>query len=314
MIPCRPGVLRGPGGYNEVLRPRRNSPPCGGTGRQAIKPRANSAAGFNDLIINRFSGRCSIPRQRGRWQPRPPGQKLADLPKKWATRIAAQRPKDSKGSERVGVGLAGADADGLVDRGDKNLAVADLPGLGGAADGFDDPLDLVGRHRDLDADLRQEVHRIFGAAIDLGMALLPAIALDLGDGHAVHADGQQRVAYVFELERLDDRYDELHGRILGRFLGTFPRRLVASNGRPLRQSTPPRRGYEWRLGGPCDQVPRDRVPSDFAFAVPNILRFAATSHGGACAYNQRRTLYDSLTGAKTIYLVHSCTATYCSRS
>ena len=62
----------------------------------------------------------------------------------------------------------------------------------------------------------RKVHRVFGAAIDLGMALLPAIALDLGDGHAVHADGQQRVAHVFELERLDDRDDELHGGLLAR--------------------------------------------------------------------------------------------------
>ena len=71
------------------------------------------------------------------------------------------------------VGLAGADADGLVDRGDKNLAVADLPGVGGAADGLD-VLAPIGSNRDLDADLRQEIHRVFGAAIDLGMGLLPA--------------------------------------------------------------------------------------------------------------------------------------------
>src|SRR5688572_4875301 len=41
------------------------------------------------------------------------------------------------GSKRVGVGLAGADAHGLVDRIDKDLAVADLPGLGGPGDGVD---------------------------------------------------------------------------------------------------------------------------------------------------------------------------------
>src|SRR5580700_833129 len=35
------------------------------------------------------------------------------------------QPIESSQLERVGVGFAGADADGLVDRGDKNLAVAD---------------------------------------------------------------------------------------------------------------------------------------------------------------------------------------------
>jgi hypothetical protein len=32
----------------------------------------------------------------------------------------------------------------------------------------------------------------------------------------VHADGEQRVAHVFELERLDDRDDKLHGSLLTR--------------------------------------------------------------------------------------------------
>ena len=40
------------------------------------------------------------------------------------------------------------------------------------------------RHHDLDLDLGQEVHGVFGAAIDLGVALLAAEPLDLGDGHA----------------------------------------------------------------------------------------------------------------------------------
>ena len=56
----------------------------------------------------------------------------------------------------------------------------------------------------------QEIHGIFGAAIDFGVALLPAVALDLGDGHAVDADGEERVAHFFELERFDDGDDELH--------------------------------------------------------------------------------------------------------
>ena len=37
-------------------------------------------------------------------------------------------------------------------------------------------------------DLRQEVHGVFGAAIDFRVALLAAVALDLGDGHALHAE------------------------------------------------------------------------------------------------------------------------------
>jgi hypothetical protein len=52
--------------------------------------------------------------------------------------LLCTRPKSITGPsslQRFGVGLAGADADGLLDRRHKYLAVADLPGLGGRADG-----------------------------------------------------------------------------------------------------------------------------------------------------------------------------------
>ena len=122
--------------------------------------------------------------------------------------LASSRDRPHK---RVGVGLAGADAHRLIDRGDENLAVADLAGLGGADDGVDHLVDAVGRHRHLDPDLGQEVHRVFGAAVDFGVALLAAVAFDLGHGHAVHADRDQRVADFLELEWLDDGDDQFHG-------------------------------------------------------------------------------------------------------
>ena len=93
----------------------------------------------------------------------------------------------------------------------ENLAVADLAGLGRVADRLGDLVGLFLGDGDLDADLRQEVHRVFGAAIDFGVALLPAVAFDLGDGHALDADAEQGVADLLELERLDDGNDQLHG-------------------------------------------------------------------------------------------------------
>ena len=57
----------------------------------------------------------------------------------------------------------------------------------------------------------QEVRRVFGAAIDLGVAALAAVALDFGHGEAGNADLAERVAHVVELERLDDGDDEFHG-------------------------------------------------------------------------------------------------------
>ena len=56
------------------------------------------------------------------------------------------------------------------------------PVLAARGDRLDHAVGAVVRHHDLDLDLGQEVHGVFGAAIDLGVALLAAEALDLGDG------------------------------------------------------------------------------------------------------------------------------------
>src|ERR1700693_2208223 len=66
-----------------------------------------------------------------------------------------------RGSESIGVGLASADAHRVVARIDENFSITDLAGLGGPGDCADDFLNLVCRYRDLDLELRQEVHGIF---------------------------------------------------------------------------------------------------------------------------------------------------------
>src|SRR4029078_3749484 len=51
---------------------------------------------------------------------------------------------------------------------------------------------------------------VLGAAVQLGVAALPAEALRLGHRDALHADVRDGLADVIELERLDDRGDQLH--------------------------------------------------------------------------------------------------------
>src|SRR6201999_2265708 len=102
------------------------------------------------------------------------------------------------------------DANGLLDIGHEDLAVADPPGLGGAPDRIDRALDQVVADHDLDLHLGQEVDDIFGAAIELGMALLPPEALGLGDGDALQSHFLERFLYLVELERLDDGFDFFH--------------------------------------------------------------------------------------------------------
>src|SRR5256885_9329580 len=121
-------------------------------------------------------------------------------------------PAQERALDRRFVGLAGADAHNVLDAGDEDLAVADLAGARRLDDGIDGALDLVVRHHHLDLHFRQEIDHVLGAAVELGMALLAAEALDLGDGQAGDADFGERFAHFVELEGFDDGLDLLHLR------------------------------------------------------------------------------------------------------
>src|SRR5690606_2802653 len=81
---------------------------------------------------------------------------------------------------------------------------------GGLLDGFDD----LRRERvaggDFELHLGQHVGRVFGPAVNLRLALLPAEALDLGDRHPGDTDRAEGFAHLVELEWFDDGNDELH--------------------------------------------------------------------------------------------------------
>src|SRR5262245_51414287 len=85
--------------------------------------------------------------------------------------------------------LARADPDDLVDRQDEDLAVPDASGLRSLLDGLDHFRDLLVADDDLELHFGQEVHHVFRAAIQLGVALLSSETLHLSDGEALHADG-----------------------------------------------------------------------------------------------------------------------------
>src|ERR1700744_3830089 len=114
-------------------------------------------------------------------------------------------------SKRVVVAFPGPDADPTLHRRNPDLAVADLAGTGHPNDGIDDSLrELVVDH-DVDSGLGHEVNRVLGSTVDLGVAALPAVALDFGDGQPEHARGLNGVPDVIDGEGLDDRRDQLHG-------------------------------------------------------------------------------------------------------
>src|SRR6185369_4730116 len=74
--------------------------------------------------------------------------------------------------------------------------------LGGLDDGTHGGVLLAVRDNEFDFDLGQEVHGVFAAAIDFGVALLAANPFD-----AEFAEG---VLHFFKLEWFDDGFNFLH--------------------------------------------------------------------------------------------------------
>src|SRR6185369_11080544 len=124
------------------------------------------------------------------------------------TRVV-RRTTPPKRSDRIRAPLARADAKRVVDGRDEDFSVADPTGPRRLDDRLDDRGGLGIVHQDLELHLGQELHAILGAAVELGVALLPAEAFGLGDRDAGHAHLVERVLYLVELEGLDDGFDLL---------------------------------------------------------------------------------------------------------
>src|SRR6266545_5753290 len=114
------------------------------------------------------------------------------------------------GSERIRSHLAGADAHRLVDGQHPDLAVADRAGSGAGDDRLDRVVGDLVVDQQLDAGLGQQLHPVLGAPVDLGVPLLAAEAAGLGDGQALDADALQGRLHLVQLERFDDRDNQLH--------------------------------------------------------------------------------------------------------
>src|SRR5581483_558304 len=112
--------------------------------------------------------------------------------------------------DRVSAALAGPDADDFVDRQHEDLPVADASRLGRFLDRLDHVRDLLVAHDDLELHFGEEIHDVFRATVELGVALLPPESLHLAHGDALHTDRGEALLYLIELEGLDDRFDLFH--------------------------------------------------------------------------------------------------------
>src|SRR5581483_10098418 len=106
--------------------------------------------------------------------------------------------------------LAGPYPHHLLDGADEYLAVADLAGPCRRRDGLDAAVHLIVGHHHFDLHLGQKIDHVFGAAVELGMTLLPAEAFHFRDGETGHPRLGQGLADIVELERLYDRFDFFH--------------------------------------------------------------------------------------------------------
>src|SRR5215510_6773313 len=113
-------------------------------------------------------------------------------------------------SDGVVAGLAGADAYGLLHIRHENLAVADATRLRRGDDRVDGLFHHAVAEHELKLYLGQEIDHVFGATIELGMALLASEPLGFGDGNALQTDLLQGFFDLIQLERFNDRLDFFH--------------------------------------------------------------------------------------------------------
>ena len=95
------------------------------------------------------------------------------------------------GSNGVRASLAGPDPDRLLHGEDEDLAITDATGVGRLHDGLHDLVDHVVPDRDLELDLRKEIHHVLRPPVELGVPLLSAESLDLGDRHSLDTQALQ---------------------------------------------------------------------------------------------------------------------------
>jgi enoyl-CoA hydratase/carnithine racemase len=106
-----------------------------------------------------------------------------------------RRARSSRLDGRLAV-LAGANANHVIERRDEDLAVPDLAGRRGLLDDVDRALRQIVVDDDLELDLREEVHHVLCAAIELRMALLAPEPPDLDRRHALDPDLAQGLLHV----------------------------------------------------------------------------------------------------------------------
>jgi hypothetical protein len=117
------------------------------------------------------------------------------------------------GSEGFIAFLFSSDPNGIINGRHKDFAIADFSGLGRFDDRNRGRIHAVIGEDDLEFDFGQEVHGVFTAAVDFGVAFLTTKAFDFGYRHAFNADFTERIFHFLQLEWFNYRFDFLHSML-----------------------------------------------------------------------------------------------------
>lgn len=119
--------------------------------------------------------------------------------------------KSTRILDRFAAAFSGADADAVVHRQYKDLAVANFAGMASFENRVDGGFDELFVYRDLQLDFPQQIHTEFVSSIDSGLAFLPSKPLAIHHGQTKHLDFGQGFFDGFKPTRLDNGDNQLHG-------------------------------------------------------------------------------------------------------
>src|SRR5690606_38099323 len=136
----------------------------------------------------RFAGQASLDG--------PPRGEAESRSRRAAWSVLAQARQNGSLLNGVRAGLTRADTNDLIEGADEDLAVTNLAGVCGLADGIHHLLHHGIVERQLNLHLGQKVHHVFGAAIQLRVTLLSAKAFYFRDCHTLHANFRKSGAYI----------------------------------------------------------------------------------------------------------------------
>ena len=110
----------------------------------------------------------------------------------------------------ITTGFAGADTDGVFHRGNEHFAVTDFSSVGAFNDGFGHGASVLIVNDDFELHLREKIHGVFTATVNLSMALLAAESFDFRNGHSLNADFGESFLHFFEFEGFDNGFYFFH--------------------------------------------------------------------------------------------------------